>query len=184
LHLWGDIQQCAKEHTPTNARNAKSHFLKIISVNKSKRREIPDLFAQCAEKATMVAHGACDNIPPAYRIDYITSFKYSCSKGKLTGHCDKVTGWVVLFSLGCAANFWVKGKEMRSKHSFAFESGDVLIFNGGSEFNIQHGITSISAGTAPSHFQGSLDEWRVSIQFRQCERNDNFSYRGYYKKKS
>ena len=135
------------------------------------------------------------------------------------GHCDKVTGWVVLFSLGCTANFWVKGKEMKSKFAFPFESGDALIFNGGTEFgmsgnlsssspfpfllpplfsllpfspllplhsaspnstylivktDIQHGITGIQPNTTPPHFRGVLDEFRVSIQFRQCDQNDKY----------
>lgn len=38
LHLWKDITLCAKNHTPTKARNEKSHFLKIISVNKKQMR--------------------------------------------------------------------------------------------------------------------------------------------------
>ncbi len=113
----------------------------------------------------------------------------------------------MLFSLGCTANFWVKGKEMAKKQEFTFESGDVLIFNGSTELgiltcmikrsggndieskydsieDIQHGITHIIPDTTPEHFKGTLDDWRVSIQFRQCDRNDNYSYRGYYKKKT
>lgn len=38
IKLWKDIQTCAKSYTPTMARNEKSHFQKIIALNKKQKR--------------------------------------------------------------------------------------------------------------------------------------------------
>ncbi len=119
----------------------------------------------------------------AYQPDYITSFNYPIKEGKLTGHVDKVLGWVVLFSLGNTAKFYIKGPNMRERVTIDFQSGDVLVFNGGTEYDIFHGIDTIVEGSCPSHLSQELGESRVSLQMRQTERNDNKPYRDYNKKK-
>jgi len=89
------------------------------------------------------------------------------------GHCDKVLGWVCLFSFGCTAKFWVKGPNMPTRKVIDFESGDVLLFNGGTEYNIQHGINTIVEGTCPAFIPAKYQDKRISLQFRQTLRNDN-----------
>ena len=53
-----------------------------------------------------------------------------------------------------------------------FESGDILVFNGGTEYDIKHGIDNVLENTAPS-FLTELNDHRLSVQLRQSERNDN-----------
>ena len=53
-----------------------------------------------------------------------------------------------------------------------FESGDILVFNGGTEYDIKHGIDNVLENTAPS-FLPELQNYRLSVQLRQSERNDN-----------
>jgi len=176
--LWTDIIASAYTHTPTQATNPKSKFTKIIAFNCNKQYDaVPQSFKDYSSSATLAASKICDTIPPDYKIDYITSFKYPKDEGCLTGHCDKIEGWVVLFSLGCTARFYVKGPEMSRKTTINFESGDALIFNGGTEYDIFHGIDEIRANTCPLHLP-DLTDMRVSIQFRQTGKNDNKRYRG------
>lgn len=148
----------------------------------------------CELDGNQEAHKVSPVIPPAYTPDYITSFIYSVSEGRLTGHCDKILGWVVLFSLGCTAKWWLQSPQLaktgaantmpRSCFSLVidFESGDVLVFNGGTEWNIFHGIDTIVANTAPQ-FLPTLSESRISLQLRQTERNDNPAYLARAKRK-
>ena len=53
-----------------------------------------------------------------------------------------------------------------------FRSGDVLVFNGGTEWGIYHGIDTIVAGSTPEWLP-ELAAARLSLQLRQSERNDN-----------
>lgn len=114
--LWKDIQKSTYTHKPTRARNKNSNFTKIIKFNcKKKYDQVPQSFKDYSTFATRIASQICSTIPSTYKIDYITSFVYPQKDGKLTGHCDKVEGWVVLFSLGCTAKFWIHGKQMKEK---------------------------------------------------------------------
>ena len=155
--------------------------------------KIPFEFSDYSARATYAAHLAHNKsiIPASYIGDYITSFEYDANEGKLTGHVDKVLGWVVLFSLGCTAKFYIKGPQMvqkKGKNTYSmqkyslivinFESGDVLVFNGGTEYNIYHGIDEIVSDTCPPYLD--LPKSRISLQMRQTERNDNYRARKYY----
>ena len=57
-------------------------------------------------------------------------------------HCNDGS-WVVLFSLGCTANFHIKSPGMPQKESIVMKSGDVLVFDPSSEAAILHGVDSI-----------------------------------------
>ena len=46
-------------------------------------------------------------------------------------------------SLGCTANFMVKGPNMSDKEVFKFNSGDMLVFDPSTEANILHEVKSI-----------------------------------------
>jgi len=176
--LWTDILASTYTHNPTQARNPKSNFTKIIAFDCNKNNDsVPQSFKDYSSSAALAASKICNTIPPEYKIDYITSFKYPKEEGCLTGHCDKIEGWVVLFSLGCTARFFIKGPEMARKTTINFESGDALVFNGGTEYDIFHGITEILANTCPIHLP-EITDMRVSIQFRQTGKNDNKRYRG------
>ena len=175
LQLWADIKSYREGYKATPARNAKSNFTKIMAVSSKKlKKPIPETFHSYSDRVANIAHTSSPTIPEKYGIDYITSFSYPVEGGKLVGHCDKVVGWVVLFSLGCSANFFVKTKNINKK--FEFESGDALIFNGGSQYNVFHGITSIVPDSCPTHFmlEDDLQSNRVSIQFRQTVLNEHY----------
>eukprot|EP01006_Ploeotia_vitrea_P009452 TRINITY_DN22120_c0_g1_i1.p1 TRINITY_DN22120_c0_g1~~TRINITY_DN22120_c0_g1_i1.p1 ORF type:complete len:225 (-),score=43.88 TRINITY_DN22120_c0_g1_i1:14-688(-) len=169
------IKTASTDYTPTPARNAKSHFMKLMAYNCKKQKDsIPAAILTLGAKATEAAHQLSDVIPEEYTPDYITSFRYPVDGGKLTSHIDKVLGWVVLFSLGCTAKFSVKGKEMAKTVTLDFESGDVLVFNGGTEWGVWHSIKKIVPDTCPKHLQEHLADARMSLQVRQSKRNDNF----------
>jgi len=61
----------------------------------------------------------------------------------------------------------------KASQTIDFESGDCLIFNGGTEYNIFHGITEIIDNTCPEYFPEKYLHSRISLQFRQTLRNDN-----------
>ncbi|KAL6046605.1 hypothetical protein QOT17_022108 [Balamuthia mandrillaris] len=173
--LYQDILCSTPHYSATRARNPKSNFLKIIAFDCRRQADlIPSTFSSFAQSA---CYAACQlspsTIPPSYSPNYITAFRYEEGKGRLTGHCDKVEGWVVLFSLGCTAMFHIKGKEMHKKEVLEFESGDVLVFNGGTEWNVWHGIDAIVPGTCPSFLPDDLHNFRISLQLRQTGKNDN-----------
>lgn len=118
-----------------------------------------------------------------FEVAVIPSSLKSKAHISLTGHVDKVLGWVVLFSLGNTCMFWIKGPLMEKKTAVKFESGDVLVFNGGTEvtspsfdqwtdsslsnwkYDIFHGIDDILPNTCPEHFP-ELKECRISLQLR------------------
>ena len=52
--------------------------------------------------------------------------------------------YVYLLSLGCSANFIVKGPTNNEKKEFKFQSGDVLVFDPSSNAGILHGVSSIN----------------------------------------
>jgi len=182
LNLLKDINSCRPYYKATQARNARSNFTKIIALDLVKQStRVPQSFKDYSSHATLVAHQVDNTIPSSYDAMYCTSFVYPIEDGKLNGHCDKILGWVVLFSLGCSANFWIKGPQMKQREYIKFESGDTLVFNGGTEYNIMHGIDSINPNTCPNFFPEEIHDQRISIQFRQTLRNDNVPNR--YNKK-
>jgi len=77
-----------------------------------------------------------------------------------------VGSWVVLFSLGCTAQFYLKGNKMKDQRYVYCESGDALMFNGGQSHQVWHGIDKILADTCPAPLV-DLKQLRVSLQFRE-----------------
>jgi hypothetical protein len=49
-----------------------------------------------------------------------------------------------------------------------FRSGDVLVFNGGTEWGVYHGIDTITSDTSPQWLP-ELANARLSLQLRQVE---------------
>eukprot|EP01125_Pyxidicula_operculata_P011460 TRINITY_DN3757_c0_g1_i1.p2 TRINITY_DN3757_c0_g1~~TRINITY_DN3757_c0_g1_i1.p2 ORF type:complete len:112 (+),score=18.08 TRINITY_DN3757_c0_g1_i1:25-360(+) len=91
LKLLEDIESCTKWYKPTQARNAKSNFNKIIALDFQKQKDrIPDSFKSFSATASSLAHEIDESIPESYIPNYCTSFVYPQNAGKLTGHCDKV----------------------------------------------------------------------------------------------
>jgi len=113
LQMLKDIETCAKFYSPTQARNAASNFTKIIALDMQRHAaKVPQSFRDYSARATELAHQVDPEIPAVYAANYCTSFIYPQDEGRLTRHCDKVTGWVCLFSFACTAKFWIKGPQM------------------------------------------------------------------------
>merc|ERR1711997_1407256 len=84
---------------------------------------------------------------------YINSLYYKAPNGMISKHCDKKKEIIFLYSLGCTANFFVKGKSMNDGLVFNFESGDCLIFDASKNADVIHGIDSIQSNTSPEYLQ-------------------------------
>lgn len=85
-----DIESCTAFYSPTQARNSKSNFTKIIALNLNKdKARTPKSFQELSAREVKNASELDSTIPVAYDADYCTSFVYGLD-GKLTGHCDKV----------------------------------------------------------------------------------------------
>ena len=97
----------------------------------------------------------------------MATIKYESPNQKLPPHVDHVHGFVYLMSLGCAANFMVKGPSQ--KKDFKFCSGDMLIFDSSTEAKILHGISSIDSTIKNEklckHFP-VMDNHRFGVQCR------------------
>jgi hypothetical protein len=61
---------------------------------------------------------------------------------------------------------------MSKRQVIDFKSGDVLVFNGGTEWDVYHGIDTIVPDSSPEWLP-ELATHRLSLQLRQSERNDN-----------
>mmetsp|Transcript_61538 Transcript_61538/g.166041 ORF Transcript_61538/g.166041 Transcript_61538/m.166041 type:complete len:186 (+) Transcript_61538:131-688(+) len=77
----------------------------------------------------------------------MAAIQYASPNGRFPAHIDHCNGsFVYLMSLGCAANFMVKGPGMECKKTFKFNSGDLLVFNASTEAAILHEVVSIVEG--------------------------------------
>ena len=88
--------------------------------------------------------------------------------GKLTGHVDFHSDWVVLYSIGLTCKFYVRIKG-KGRKTFNFQSGDVLVFDASRKADIYHGIKCVVKDTCPQQLMDKyqiLSQSRVSIQFR------------------
>ena len=99
---------------------------------------------------------------------YINSLYYKAPNGMISKHCDKKKEIIFLYSLGCTALFFVKGKSMNDGLVFDFESGDCLIFDASKNADVVHGIDSIQADSCPQHLQkySFLTDSRICVQTR------------------
>ena len=79
-------------------------------------------------------------------------------------HCN-AGSWVYLLSLGCTANFIVKGPSMDTCCKFKFCSSDVLVFNASTNAGILHGVNAI----VPDFFPTKLIDF-FSPTMLQCHR--------------
>jgi len=74
----------------------------------------------------------------------MATIRYEAPDGRFPPHVDHCNdSFVFLASLGCTANFMVKGPTMEAQKQFKFCSGDLLIFNASSRAAILHSVMSI-----------------------------------------
>mmetsp|Transcript_74063 Transcript_74063/g.66646 ORF Transcript_74063/g.66646 Transcript_74063/m.66646 type:complete len:247 (+) Transcript_74063:73-813(+) len=107
------------------------------------------------------------------KLGHIQAAKYKTEEGKLKNHVDGIfhgPNAVFLFSIGCNANFYVKGPEMKKEKIFKFKSGDCLFFDATNKAKILHGIESIDPGqTCPKQLKEKFEsagEYRIGLQMR------------------
>ena len=94
--------------------------------------------------------------------------RYQVPNGCFPEHIDHCNddSWVYLLSLGCSANFVVKGSPSE-KQQFRFRSGDVLVFDPSSDAAIVHGVSSIYGDEAPlSDSPEDFQKFRFGVQCR------------------
>mmetsp|Transcript_4364 Transcript_4364/g.9602 ORF Transcript_4364/g.9602 Transcript_4364/m.9602 type:complete len:236 (+) Transcript_4364:108-815(+) len=87
-------------------------------------------------------HDSC-----AYRSLSMATIQYEAPNGCFPAHVDHCSdSCVFLASLGCSANFMVKGPTMVDKLQFKLHSGDALVFNASGEAGVLHSVVSIDGG--------------------------------------
>mmetsp|Transcript_122785 Transcript_122785/g.308936 ORF Transcript_122785/g.308936 Transcript_122785/m.308936 type:complete len:227 (-) Transcript_122785:93-773(-) len=96
--------------------------------------------------------------------------RYEAPDGRFAPHVDHCNdSYVYLASLGCTANFMVKGPGMAEKRAFKFRSGDLLVFNASTRAALLHGVMSIDVASCPpglSEAAPDLREHRYGVQCR------------------
>ncbi|CAB9506756.1 expressed unknown protein [Seminavis robusta] len=105
----------------------------------------------------------------------VGAIRYPAPDGSFPAHIDHCCSWVYLLSLGCSANFIVKGPEMTDKHVFEFHSGDVFCFDASTQAAILHGVQNIRIGSCPEELAQAFEtlrHHRFGVQCRVKEYDD------------
>merc|ERR1712129_70888 len=112
------------------------------------------LFNQMIDKANAIIDTTYKNKMDVelskYKTVTVGAIKYPSPNGKFPDHVDHCNSYVYLMSIGCDANFTVKGPNMEKEKVFAMKSGDLLIFDSSTKAKISHGVRSIGdSSTCP-----------------------------------
>ena len=98
------------------------------------------------------------------------AIKYPSPNGHFAAHIDHDDSFVYLMSIGCTANFMVKGPGMSEKKVIKFKSGDLLCFNASTHASILHEVVNIDdPSTCPDVLDQKfkvLKTHRVGVQCR------------------
>eukprot|EP01130_Rhizamoeba_saxonica_P002670 TRINITY_DN12430_c0_g1_i1.p1 TRINITY_DN12430_c0_g1~~TRINITY_DN12430_c0_g1_i1.p1 ORF type:complete len:615 (+),score=106.18 TRINITY_DN12430_c0_g1_i1:2-1846(+) len=161
-----DVQKSREYNRPVSSQYPGSNYTKIVSFHTKAQADIvPSSFQTISSEATALAHTVDDSIPEEHQGIYCTATMYDSIYGKLGAHCDNISGWVVLFSLGCSAEYFVK-MPRKNRKRFTFKSGDVLIYNGSSGLKVRKSIEKINTGSCPSFLPFSVSDKHIDLQFR------------------
>ena len=89
----------------------------------------------------------------------VAVIRYKSPNDNFPLHIDHTNdnSYVYLLSLGCSANFIVKGPNGKKKE-FIFRSGDVLVFDPSSNAGILHGVGSVNVNDFPTMIDNDADE--------------------------
>jgi len=119
---------------------------------------------EAPQKSHQFLTSACSTEPTTMSVGVI---RYHVPNGKFPEHIDHCNdnSWVYLLSLGCSANFVVKGPNSE-KQLFRFNSGDVLVFDPSSDAAILHGVTSINGDDFPLDCPEDFQQFRFGVQCR------------------
>eukprot|EP01084_Bolivina_argentea_P124501 220609_1 len=114
-----------------------------------------------------------------YKLIKMSAIKYPSPNGHFAPHIDHDNSFVYLASIGCIANFMVKGPNMKNKKVFKFNSGDLLIFNASTKAANVHGVISIdNTSSCPVQLANEfqiLKNHRIGIQCRVQFQQFDFS---------
>lgn len=106
-----------------------------------------------------------------YKSLSMATIVYESPNGHFPPHIDHCNNsFVYLMSLGCTANFMIKGPTMQNQKLFKFQSGDLLVFNASTEAALQHGVMSIDdESSCPKYLKEKfklLKDKRYGVQCR------------------
>ena len=104
-----------------------------------------------------------------YKSIVLGTIQYPSPNGYFAEHIDHSNSFVYLMSIGCDANFMVKGPNMVKKSVFAFKSGDLLVFNASTKAQVLHGVMSIGdTSTCPEELAKTFEILRIHRYGIQC----------------
>ena len=106
----------------------------------------PSVFSSIVDKATDIVKHSDPTLSSLRQYKHLSTavIEYESPNGCFHPHIDHCqNSFVYLISLGCTANFMVKGPTMQTRLRFKFCSGDMLVFNASTEAAILHGVLSI-----------------------------------------
>lgn len=133
-------------------------------------------FAKYVDKVVKIvkklqAKQSCLCFPQKNQCRNISAIEYPVPNGSIPRHCDEMSGWILLFSLGCKPNFYIQNPKINNgfEKLIDFKSGSVLIFDSSVNAGVNHEIKSIQPNTCPKLLgdkRSKLKTTRVSVQFR------------------
>ena len=101
------------------------------------------------------------------RMQGMKGLQYHYTDGQLCDHLDCRDGYVVIWSLGCRCNFFIKSPEMEKYKTVHINSGDIIMF---ASAGLQHGITNIDRNTCNNEILSNkypiMNDVRISMQIR------------------
>eukprot|EP00929_Paragymnodinium_shiwhaense_P089791 TRINITY_DN4999_c0_g1_i1.p1 TRINITY_DN4999_c0_g1~~TRINITY_DN4999_c0_g1_i1.p1 ORF type:complete len:283 (-),score=25.91 TRINITY_DN4999_c0_g1_i1:473-1321(-) len=104
-----------------------------------------------------------------YKSVSMAAIQYEAPTGKFPPHVDHCgESCVYLMTLGCSANFMVKGPSMAGQANLKLRSGDLLVFNASTEAALLHGVTGIDDGSCPQHLGDAFNILRNHRYGVQC----------------
>lgn len=118
------------------------------------------------------------DFPTEYSPDALYGVLYPHG-GSFIPHVDGAKGWVLAISMGDTARFFVCDTADSPRYYLTVESGDAIIFKGGT---LYHGVEAILPGTAPSFWKDEsqcefavYNMARFNLQYRDPVR-DRLTY--------
>jgi len=134
-----------------------------------------NMFKQAYSKAKKKSRDEALTCPDKYNPNALYAVLYPHG-GSFIPHVDGAKGWCLSVSVGNAADFFYSQGKEGERTYIKLESGDALIFNGGTLF---HGVERIYPDTAPDFWTSNeteislYDMSRLVLQFRDPQRDSS-----------
>jgi hypothetical protein len=134
----------------------------VQTANNVLKKKAPSQKSHKNEKILTTACGTVDATTMSVGV-----IRYHIPNGNFPEHVDHCNdnSWVYLLSLGCSANFVVKGPHSE-RQMLRFNSGDVLVFDPSSDAAIVHGVNSINEDDFPLDCPEDFQKYRFGVQCR------------------